>query len=95
VNPSRRLHKTQRGSRFLESVPFESYSDDFVFDTEILVDAVVSGFGIQQVAVPTRYTKECSSINVRRSLQYIAQSVGVCAAGRRMHAGQASTQLSA
>jgi len=69
--------------RFLESVPFESHSDDFVFDTEILVDAVVGGFRIQEVAIPTRYTKECSSINVRRSIRYIAQSIGVCADGRR------------
>ena len=69
--------------RFLESVPFESYSNDFVFDTEILVDAVVRSFRIQEVAIPTRYTKECSSINVRRSLQYIAESIRVCAAGRR------------
>src|ERR1700686_5438262 len=81
--------------RFLESVPFESYSDDFVFDTEILVDAVVGGFKIQEVAIPTRYTKECSSINVKRSLQYIAQSVGVCAAGRRrLHAAQVAPEAS-
>lgn len=69
--------------RFLESVPFETFSDDFVFDTEILVAAVVGGFRIQEVAIPTRYTKESSSINVKRSLAYIAKSVAVCAAGRR------------
>ncbi len=81
--------------RFLESVPFESYSDDFVFDTEILVDAVVGGFKIQQVAIPTRYTKEYSAINVRRSAEYIAQSIGICASGRRRtRAGQPRTPLS-
>jgi glycosyltransferase involved in cell wall biosynthesis len=69
--------------RFLETVAFESYSDDFVFDTQILVDAVVGGFRIQEVAIPTRYTKECSSINVRRSLRYISQSIAACADGRR------------
>ena len=77
--------------RFLESVPFDGYSDDFVFDTEILVDAIVGGFRIQEVAIPTRYMKECSSINVRRSLQYIGQSISVCAAGRRRLHGQAKT----
>jgi hypothetical protein len=64
--------------RFLESVPFESYSDDFVFDTEILVAAAVGGFRIQEVAIPTRYTRTSSSINVRRSLEYIGRSVEVC-----------------
>lgn len=64
--------------RFLESVPFESYSDDFVFDTEILVAAVLGGFAIQEVAIPTRYTRESSSINVRRSLEYIGRSIEVC-----------------
>ncbi len=64
--------------RFLELVPFESYSDDFVFDTEILVAAVLGGFRIQEVAIPTRYTRESSSINVGRSLEYIGRSIGVC-----------------
>ncbi|MFN2581848.1 MAG: glycosyltransferase family 2 protein [Candidatus Dormibacteria bacterium] len=69
--------------RFLESVPFEDYSDDFVFDTQILVDAVTQGFRIQEVAIPTRYTKQSSSISVHRSLEYVARSVMVCAAARR------------
>ena len=64
--------------RFLESVPFESYLDDFVFDTEILVAAVLGGFRIQEVAIPTRYTRKSSSINVRRSLEYIQRSIQVC-----------------
>jgi hypothetical protein len=64
--------------RFLESVPFESYSDDFVFDTEILVAAVLGGFRIQEVAIPTQYSRESSSINVRRSLEYIERSIEVC-----------------
>jgi glycosyltransferase involved in cell wall biosynthesis len=64
--------------RFLESVPYESYSDDFIFDTEILVAAVMGGFRIQEVAIPTRYTKESSSINVRRSLEYVGRSIEVC-----------------
>jgi hypothetical protein len=74
--------------RFLESVPFDSYSDDFVFDTQILVAAVVGGFRIQEVAIPTRYTRVSSSINVKRSLEYIGRSVEVCwraAPVRRIH----------
>jgi len=69
--------------RFLESVPFERYSDSFVFDTQILVGAVLGGFRIQEVAIPTRYTSESSSVGVRRSLEYVARSVRVCVAARR------------
>ncbi len=56
--------------RFLETVPFECNSDDFVFDTEILVQAVVFGFKIAEIPVPTRYFPEASSINFRRSVTY-------------------------
>jgi hypothetical protein len=38
--------------RFLESVPFESYSDDFVFDTEILVTAVLGASGSRRWPSP-------------------------------------------
>lgn len=76
--------------RFLESVPFERYSDDFVFDTEILVAAIVGDFRIQEIAIPTRYSKQSSSINVRRSLEYVFRSVQVCAAARRTRAAEPS-----
>lgn len=56
--------------RFLETVPFECNSNDFVFDTEILVQAVVFNFEIAEIQVPTRYFPEASSINLRRSIIY-------------------------
>ncbi|MBV8194689.1 MAG: glycosyltransferase family 2 protein [Candidatus Dormibacteraeota bacterium] len=79
--------------RFLETVPFDTYSDDFVFDTQILVDAVVHGFRLQEVAIPTRYTKESSSIGVGRSLEYVARSVLACAAARSRRRAATSTAL--
>lgn len=72
--------------RFLESIPYDRYSDDFVFDTQILVAAIMGGFRIQEIAIPTRYTKEASSISVRRSLEYVARSIQVCFAARRQRA---------
>ena len=66
--------------RFLESVPFELYSDGFVFDTEILVAAVLGGYRIQEVAIPTRYTRK-SSIDQRAPVARIhpAQRRGLLA----------------
>lgn len=54
----------------LETIPYDRDSDDFVFDTEFLAQAVFYGFRIGDVPVPTRYFDEASSINFRRSVQY-------------------------
>lgn len=54
----------------LEKIPFERNSDDFVFDTQFLVQAVNFGFRLGDVPVPVRYFDEASSINFKRSLKY-------------------------
>lgn len=54
----------------LERIPFEGNSDDFVFDTQLLVQAVRLGFRLGDVPVPVRYFAEASSINFRRSTVY-------------------------
>lgn len=54
----------------LETLPLEENSDDFVFDSEMLVQAVYFGFRIGEISCPTRYFKEASSINFRRSVKY-------------------------
>jgi len=46
--------------RLLETLPFVLNSDDFVFDTQIIVQSVAFGFQIAEIAVPTRYFKEAS-----------------------------------
>jgi len=54
----------------LETVPFLVNSDDFVFDTQVLVQCVHFGFRLGDVPVPVRYFEEASSINFRRSVRY-------------------------
>jgi glycosyltransferase involved in cell wall biosynthesis len=61
----------------LERIPFEGNSDDFVFDTQFLVQAVRFGFRLGDVPVPVRYFDEASSINFRRSLKYGLSTLGV------------------
>lgn len=56
--------------KILEQVPFHKYSDDFVFDQEILFGAISKGAAIGEIAVPVRYFPEASSINFSRSLKY-------------------------
>jgi glycosyltransferase involved in cell wall biosynthesis len=54
----------------LEVLPLEKNSDDFVFDNEMLAQAVYFGFKIGEISCPTRYFAEASSINFRRSVKY-------------------------
>ena len=54
----------------LETLPLEENSDDFVFDNQILAQAVFFGFKIGEISCPTKYFKEASSINVKRSTVY-------------------------
>jgi glycosyltransferase involved in cell wall biosynthesis len=56
--------------KFLETVPFLRNSTDFVFDAEILCQAIAFNFRISEIAVETRYFPEASSINFGRSVIY-------------------------
>ena len=62
--------------------PFLTYSDDFIFDSQMLIDAVMAGERVVEVPIPTRYTKESSSISIVRSLRYVFLSVAYAAAAR-------------
>lgn len=65
--------------RCLESLPFLGYSEDFTFDTQLLVDAVTGGQRVVEVPILTRYTKESSSISILRSLRYVVSSLSYTA----------------
>jgi len=45
-------------------------SEDFVFDNQMLAQAIFFGFKIGEISCPTRYFPEASSINFRRSAIY-------------------------
>ncbi|MGH3149164.1 MAG: glycosyltransferase family 2 protein [Streptosporangiaceae bacterium] len=57
-------------STLLAQLPFERNSDDFVFDNQILAQAIAAGARIGEVSCPTRYATDSSSINLRRSIKY-------------------------
>ncbi|MGH7953231.1 MAG: glycosyltransferase family 2 protein [Limisphaerales bacterium] len=54
----------------LETLNLSKNSDDFVFDNQMLAQIFWRGFTIGEVSCPTKYFKEASSINFRRSLKY-------------------------
>lgn len=56
--------------RLLETLPLEENSDDFVFDNQMLAQAIWFGFQIGEISCPARYFPEASSIDFRRSVKY-------------------------
>ena len=54
----------------LETLHLADNSDDFVFDNQMLAQILWHGFTIGEVSCPTKYFKEASSINFRRSVKY-------------------------
>jgi glycosyltransferase involved in cell wall biosynthesis len=54
----------------LETLPLLENSDDFVFDNQMIAQAVMFGFNIGEISCPTKYFEEASSINFKRSVQY-------------------------
>ncbi len=54
----------------LQALPLLENSDDFVFDNQMIAQAVMFGFKIGEISCPTKYFEEASSINFKRSVQY-------------------------
>ena len=54
----------------LEGLPLEKFSDDFVFDNQILAQIIALKAPIGEVTCPAKYMPEASSINFRRSVRY-------------------------
>lgn len=57
-------------SRVLRDLPLNENSDDFVFDNQMLAQAIYFGYRIGEVSCPTKYFEDASSINFRRSVKY-------------------------
>ncbi|MCG2726330.1 MAG: glycosyltransferase family 2 protein [Elusimicrobia bacterium] len=56
--------------KVLTTISWEKNSDDFVFDTQFLIQCADAGFKIGDIPIQTKYFKEASSINFIRSLKY-------------------------
>lgn len=54
----------------LQRLPLDRNSDDFVFDNEVILQAIAAGARIGEVSCPTRYEAESSSVDFRRSVRY-------------------------
>ncbi len=55
---------------FLETIPFMRNSDDFVFDSEVIAQAVAFGQRVVEVPIHTRYFADASSTSMRANIRY-------------------------
>ena len=62
--------------RFLQLIDYHGFSDAFVFDSQMVIQAVLLGFRIEEVAIPTRYAEDSSSVSVVSSVRYIMETFG-------------------
>jgi glycosyltransferase involved in cell wall biosynthesis len=63
--------------RVLETIPFLKNSDNYVFDSEFLAQAIYFEFEIGETYVPTRYFPDAHTPNFSKSLEYGLQTLGV------------------
>jgi glycosyltransferase involved in cell wall biosynthesis len=66
------FHTGLRGfsRKVLLSLPLLENSDDFLFDNQILAQAIFFGFSIGEVSCPTSYANDASCISFKRSVRY-------------------------
>jgi len=57
-------------SKVLRTIPYQKFSNDFIFDQQILISALANKFNISEIPVPCKYFPEASSINFKRSVKY-------------------------
>ncbi|WP_390620742.1 glycosyltransferase family 2 protein [Gimesia algae] len=63
----------------LETIPYEHNSNDFVFDSQLLAQAVYFQFRVGDIPVPVRYFPEASSISFKRCVKYGMGTLAVLA----------------
>jgi len=54
----------------LKSINYNSNSDDFIFDNQLLAQICYHGIEIGEISCPANYEKDSSSINFSRSVKY-------------------------
>ncbi len=57
-------------NKLLTNLPLDQCSDDFIFDNEIIAQAIHFGYRIGEISCPTKYFPDASSINFSRSMKY-------------------------
>ena len=64
-------------SNLLRTIPFQKFSNDFVFDQQMMICAYAQGFMIGEIDIPVRYFSEASSIQFARGTKFLLETLSV------------------
>lgn len=56
--------------RVFERIDIERNSDDFIFDTQIIIQLVAAGIDMKEIPISTRYFDEASQLGFKRCVRY-------------------------
>jgi glycosyltransferase involved in cell wall biosynthesis len=54
----------------LKEINYHDFSDDFIFDNQVIAAIFAKGYEIGEMTCPTHYSEQSSSINFARSVKY-------------------------
>jgi hypothetical protein len=63
-------HRRRESREALLTIPLLANSDDFVFDNQLLAQAIAAKLRLGEISCPTSYHGDASSINFSRSVKY-------------------------
>ena len=62
-------------AKLLKTVPFEKFSNDFLFDEEMTLSSLSYKLKIGEISIPTRYDEKSSSMNLRKGVKFVLETV--------------------
>lgn len=60
--------------KVLKMIPYQRFSNDFVFDQQMAMSALNSNFRIGEIPIPTRYHEQASSIQFIKGTKFILET---------------------
>lgn len=63
--------------KLLRKIPFQRFSNDFVFDQEMTISSISHGFKIGEIGIPTRYHQKASSIQFVKGTKFVLEGFWV------------------
>jgi glycosyltransferase involved in cell wall biosynthesis len=64
-------------AELLKTVPFERFSNDFLFDQHMTLSALSYGFRIGEIPIPTRYDEKSSQMSLKKGIKFVAETFGL------------------
>lgn len=61
-------------AKLLRTVPFNKFSNDFLFDEQMTLSALSFKFRIGEIPIPTRYDEKSSSMNLRKGIKFVLET---------------------